>query len=211
MKIFIAGATGRVAENLIKRLSQMGHDVYAGARRPEKVISLVNVHPVALDLQDDVSTLVNLIDGMDAVYFVAGSRGQDLLQTDAFGAVKFMQASEKAGVKRFLLLSSVFADRPSKWNDPALRNITNYNIAKFFADQWLIQNTNLDYTIIQPGNLQETKGSGKIMINVDESMPNSIENVAMVLAESLEIKETIKKVITMADGEIPVKTALKTI
>lgn len=35
----------------------------------------------------------------DIVYFVAGSRGKDLLQTDAFGAVKTMIAAEKSGIK----------------------------------------------------------------------------------------------------------------
>ncbi|WP_153048456.1 NAD(P)H-binding protein, partial [Streptococcus suis] len=99
----------------------------------------------------------------DAVYFLAGSRGKDLLQTDAFGAVKLMQATEASQVKRFVLLSSIFATEPEKWSDPNLVNITDYNIAKFFADQWLIHNTTLDYTIVQPGNLVEAEtGSGLI-------------------------------------------------
>lgn len=37
--------------------------------------------------------------GSDAVYFTAGSRGKDLLQTDAYGAVKTMQAAKKLGIE----------------------------------------------------------------------------------------------------------------
>lgn len=36
MKVFIAGATGRVAHELILQLSKKGYEVVAGARVPEK-------------------------------------------------------------------------------------------------------------------------------------------------------------------------------
>ena len=141
---------------------------------------------------------------------MAGSRGKNLLQVDTFGAVKLMQACEMNGIKRFTLLSSIFADEPEKWVDPALVNIMDYNIAKFFADQWLIRNTNLDYTIIQPGNLQEIKANGKVILHVEEkSVPNAIGNVAMVLAEVLEASNTFGKIIKMSDGNEDISTAVK--
>lgn len=37
MKIFIAGATGRVGTLLIHDLLQDGHEIIAGARHPERV------------------------------------------------------------------------------------------------------------------------------------------------------------------------------
>ena len=209
MKVFIAGATGRVAHELILRLSKKGYEVVAGARVPEKV-QIDNVKAVHLDLCASAKELADVIRGFDAVYFVAGSRGKNLLQVDAFGAVKLMQACEINGIKRFILLSSIFADEPEKWVDPALVNIMDYNIAKFFADQWLIRNTNLDYTIIQPGNLQEIKASGKVNLHVEEkSVPNAIGNVAMVLAEVLEASNTFGKIIKMSDGNEDISTAVK--
>lgn len=208
-KIFIAGATGRVALSLIQILSNRGYQVIAGARNPEKIVKTKRVSSVYLELHDAVEDIAKHLQGVDAVYFVAGSRGKDLLQTDAFGAVKLMQAAEHVGVKRFLLLSSIFADKPKKWADPALVALTDYNIAKFFADEWLKRNTKLDYTIVQPGSLQEMPGSGKINTHINEkSVPNAIENVAQVLADSLEIAHTIGKVITMSDGETPIREAL---
>lgn len=213
MNIFVAGATGRVAELVISNLVEQGHTVTAGARSIKKV-KIVNsaVHPTHLDLHADVPQLTEIIKGHDAIYFLAGSRGKDLLQTDAFGAVKLMQAAEKAGIKRFILLSSVFATEPEKWNDPQLVNITNYNIAKFFADHWLIQNTALDYTILQPGNLVESNtGSGKITVGVESSQPNTIPNVAKVLVEILNHPNTIHKIIQMSDGDTEISQALSTI
>lgn len=209
MQIFIAGATGRVAEVLIRELISRGHTIVAGARSPEKVLELEGVHPVRMDLHAEVAELAELVQGSDAVYFVAGSRGQDLLQTDAFGAVKLMQASEKAQIKRFIMLSSIFATEPEKWAESDLSKITNYNIAKFFADKWLIHHTDLDYTIVQPGNLVEaSEGSGRIQIGVERPQPNTIPNVSKVLAEVLDAKNTYGTIIQMSDGDTPIADAI---
>lgn len=212
MKIFVAGATGRVAQALIQELVSAGHHVFAGARNPAAIPATSNVTPVAFDLTASAEQLSKIIADVDAIYFTAGSRGTNLLQVDAFGAVKLMQAAEVAGVSRFILLSSVFATQPERWSDPTLAGIMNYNIAKFFADQWLIRNTSLDYTIIQPGSLVEaSNATGLIQTDVTFAQPNSIPNVARVLAAVLERRNTFGKVITMADGSIPIADALEAV
>ncbi|QPK93608.1 SDR family oxidoreductase [Actinomyces sp. zg-332] len=212
MRVFIAGATGRVGQQLIKELVSKGHSVVSGVRNLEKATKIDEVESIFFDLYQDVNQLAEVIKGCDAVYFTAGSRGKDLLQTDAFGAVKLMQASEKVGISRFILLSSIFATEPEKWSDPNLVNITDYNIAKFFADNYLIYQTNLEYTIVQPGNLVEAdSGSGKICINVTKSASNTIPNVAKVLSECLEEVATYNKVIQMSDGDTLISEALKNV
>lgn len=207
MKIFVVGSTGRVAENLIKDLVSDGHEVVAGARKIERVIELEHVTPVHFDLHDDVDEMTKSIKDVDAVYFVAGSRGKDLLQTDAFGAVKVMQAAEKNGIKRFIMLSSMFSLEPQEWHREGLADLTDYNIAKFFADNYLISNTKLDYTILQPANLTEEEGTGKVSIN-GSGKQNAIPNVAQVLAALLKHDNTIKKVIRMSDGDQNIDDAL---
>lgn len=61
-----------------------------------------------------MADLAALIAGSDAVIFTAGSRGKDLLQTDAYGAVKLMQAAKQAGINRFVMLSALFSLTPEK-------------------------------------------------------------------------------------------------
>jgi nucleoside-diphosphate-sugar epimerase len=207
MKIFVVGSTGRVAENLIKDLVSDGHEVVAGARSVERVIEMEHVTPVHFDLHDDTDEMVKIINNVDAVYFVAGSRGKDLLQTDAFGAVKVMQATEANGIKRFIMLSSMFSLEPQEWHREGLADLTDYNIAKFFADNYLISNTKLDYTILQPASLTEEEGSGKVVIN-GNGKKNAIPNVAKVLAALLKHDNTIKKVIRMSDGDTDIDGAL---
>lgn len=210
MKIFIAGGSGRVAKETARLLAQAGHTVYSGSRHPENIETPAKVTAVNLDLHQSVLQLTDQLQGIDAVYFLAGSRGKDLLQTDAFGAVKLMQAAEKAGIQRFIMLSSIFSLEPEKWaGEESLAPIMDYNIAKFFADEWLIHHTNLDYTIVQPSVLTEEKGSGKIELNPDHAGVNPIPDVAAVLVDSLEIPQTIKKVIKMRSGQTPIAAALK--
>lgn len=212
MKIFIAGGSGRVAEAVINDLIDKGHEVYAGSRHEDAIIKRDGVTAVHLDLHAKIDELVKKLQGIDAVYFLAGSRGKDLLQTDAFGAVKLMKASEKAGVKRYIQLSSMFALEPEKWDgEPSLASITDYNIAKFFADEWLISKTSLDYTIVAPGVLTEEAGTGKIELNPDHSGNNPIPDVAAVLTGVLDKENTFGKVINMRGGNTPIAEAIETI
>ena len=209
-KVFVAGGSGRVATELIKDLVADGHQVIAGARHPEKIVEMDGVTPVTLDLRGDVAKIASLMAGADAVYFVAGSRGKDLLQTDAMGAVKTMQAAERAGIKRYIMLSSMYALQPEKWADyPALAAITYYNIAKFFADNYLIHNTDLDYTIVQPATLTEEAATDKVTFGEGDDTTNPIPDVAQVLATVLANGNTIGKVILMRTGDTPIDTAVK--
>lgn len=209
-KVFVAGGSGRVATELIKDLVADGHQVIAGARHPEKIVEMDGVTPVTLDLRGDVAKIASLMAGADAVYFVAGSRGKDLLQTDAMGAVKTMQAAERAGIKRYIMLSSMYALQPEKWADyPALAAITDYNIAKFFADNYLIHNTDLDYTIVQPATLTEEAATDKVTFGEGDDTTNPIPDVAQVLATVLANGNTIGKVILMRTGDTPIDTAVQ--
>ncbi|MFC3932055.1 NAD(P)H-binding protein [Streptococcus dentapri] len=196
MKIFVAGSTGRVATELLKKLSAKGYQVIAGARRPEAVVELPNVTPQKMDLHASVDNIAELLKDVGAVVFTAGSRGKDLLQTDAYGAVKFMQATKEAGITRFVMLSALYSLTPDKWPD----NLTDYYIAKFFADNYLVHQSDLDYTIIQPGNLLEEAGQGYITLGDEGFTAISIEDVASVLAEIVDKLSTFKRVIAINPG-----------
>lgn len=209
-KILVIGSDGRVGSALVSKLAGLDYTVLAGARGGHNFTGSQNVSFTAFDLLWDVDRMVEAMKGnVDAVYFVAGSKGKNLLQIDLHGAVKTIQAAEKAGINRFILLSSVFALEPSHWEESFLKNITDYNIAKHYADLYLTSRTNLNYTILQPGALKEEHGTGKITVDVKEPLSNSIANVVETLAAILEDDNTIGKVIMMHDGETPIKDALK--
>lgn len=209
-KILVIGSGGRVGSALVIKLAGSDYSVLAGSRHENDFTPSENVLFIAFDLLWDVDRMMEAMkENVDAVYFVAGSKGKNLLQIDLHGAVKTMQATEKAGISRFILLSSVFALEPSHWNESFLKNITDYNIAKHYADLYLTSQTNLNYTILQPGALKEENGTGKITVDVKEPLSNSIDNVVDTLVAILEDDHTIEKIIMMHDGETPIKDALK--
>lgn len=207
MKVLVVGSNGRVGSQLIDKLVKKGHFVYAGTRRDNLTSNSNHLRYVHIDLSDSPEVIAKQMYDAEAIFFTAGSRGKNLLQIDLNGAVKVMRATEIKKIKRFILLSSVFVLDQDKWNEPFFKGLTDYNIAKHFADQWLINNTELDYTILQPGALKEIPGSGKIDVNIDKAGENSIENVVNALAHCLHEPATIGKVITMRDGKTPIQDA----
>ena len=88
------------------------------------------------------------------------------------GAIKTMMAAEKAGVKRYIMLSSMLSLDINSWKK--IPSLEDYLAAKFFADTYLMDSTNLEYTILQPGSLIEETGTGKIQLNVEATDSNPI-------------------------------------
>ncbi|MDS1016313.1 NAD(P)H-binding protein [Lentilactobacillus buchneri] len=206
MKIIVIGATGRVGSNVVAKLAKNSADeIYAGARKPEKVPASENVTPFKLDLNNGMDEIKEALPEADAIIFTAGSGGRDLLKIDLHGAVKVMQAAEEKEISRFVMLSSKGSLSPDEFADSPLEN---YLIAKYYADEWLIHNTNLDYTILQPTALVEKTGSGKVTLGAYSTNENSIDNVADVLIGLVENHAGIKEVIEMSTGNEPIPEAI---
>ncbi|SHK83328.1 NAD(P)H-binding protein [Chryseobacterium polytrichastri] len=207
MKVFVIGGNGRVGSLLVDKLAAQ-YQVVAGSRSPKPEKNLDNIEHSHIDLLSDIDTIAKSMKDVDVVYFVSGSRGKNLLQIDLHGAIKSMQAAEKVGVKRYIMLSSIFALQPERWKESFLSDLTDYNIAKHYADLYLTTQTQLDYTILQPGALKEEQGTEKIETNVTNPGSNSIANVVDTLVAILENHSTIGKVILMHDGDTPIAEAL---
>ncbi|WP_288726587.1 NAD(P)H-binding protein [uncultured Psychrobacter sp.] len=209
MKILVIGASGRVGSDLVKQLLADNHQVIGTTRQDEKLFSDDNYSQLDLDITAEKDAIQQQIESdIDAVYFVAGSGGKNVLEVDLHGAVKTMQAVQDKGIKRYIMLSTVFSLDTSKWNQPGIADLKEYYISKHYADQWLVKNSSLDYTIVQAGALKERAGTGKIIINDDNAGENAIEDVAMTLAAVLNADNTIKKVFSMHNGETAIDAAL---
>ena len=209
MKILAIGASGRVGTDLVKQLLADNHQVIGTTRQKEKLFNDDNYSQLDLDITAEKEAIQHQIEqDIDAVYFVAGSGGKDVLEVDLHGAVKTMQAVEDKGIKRYIMLSTVFSLDTSKWDSPGIADLKEYYICKHYADQWLVNNSSLDYTIVQAGALKERAATGKITINDDNAGENSIEDVATTLAAVLNADNTTKKVFSMHNGEIAIEEAL---
>jgi uncharacterized protein YbjT (DUF2867 family) len=134
------------------------------------------------------------VEGCDAVIFAAGAgpgSGAARKETmDYGGAVKLVEAAEKYGVRRYLMLSSMGANNPEAGSEA----MQPYLFAKARADERL-QNSGLVYTIIRPGGLTNEEGTGRI--EAAESLGRrgeiSRDDVARTFADALETGNTYRK------------------
>ena len=213
MKILVVGASGRVGGDLVKQLLADDHQVIGTTRQKEKLFDNDNYTQLDLDITASKESIEKQLgQDIEAVYFVAGSGGKNVLEVDLHGAVKTMQAAQDKGIKRYIMLSSVFSLETEKWDEnPGIADLKEYYISKHYADHWLVNNSSLDYTIVQPGALKERAGTGKITINDASSGENAIEDVATTLAAVLTADNTIGKVFNLHNGDIDINEAVATV
>src|SRR5690625_7036267 len=100
---------------------------------------------VLVDLEESVEKISEAAQGVDAVVFTAGSGGHTgkdkTIMIDLDGAVKTIEATKAAGVKRFVMISSFDTTRNAI--QEANESSAPYVAAKHYADEWLIA-TDLD-------------------------------------------------------------------
>jgi uncharacterized protein YbjT (DUF2867 family) len=161
-----------------------------------------------LERDDDLSPCV---DGADAVVFAAGAgpgSGAERKKTvDLGGAVKLIEACQAKGIRRYVIVSSVGADDPSR----ASEQMRPYLEAKAAADQALEQ-AGLDHTIVRPGMLTDDPGTGQIAAGPDvgrDRIPR--EDVAATLAEVLVADNTIGKTFVVVSGDTPIAEAVRSL
>ncbi|WP_291721249.1 NAD(P)H-binding protein [Bernardetia sp.] len=208
MKVLVIGASGRVGNSLTEKLLAQDHHVVGTTRKDEKLFEAENYSQIALDLSSSKSDMEKQIpNDVEAIFFVSGSRGEDLLQTDLHGAIKTMEVAEKKNIKRYIMLSTVFATDTDKW-EQLPKDMIDYYVSKHYADKWLMKNTSLDYTILQPSALKDEEGTGKIEVDIEKAGENPIEDVADTLVGLLDNYSTSNKVITMQSGSKKIKEAL---
>jgi uncharacterized protein YbjT (DUF2867 family) len=216
MKVLVAGAHGKTARRLVRMLTEGCHEVRGLVRKEEQIpyVDADGAEPVLVDLErEEVDGAVGrAVEGCDAVIFAAGAgpgSGAARKETmDYGGAVKLVEAAEKHGVRRYLMLSSMGAGDPGSGSDA----MQPYLFAKARADERL-QESDLDYTIIRPGSLTEEEGAGRIEAAETLGRRGEIprDDVARTFAEALEMPNTYRKTFEIIGGETPIREALERI
>ncbi|WP_417857258.1 SDR family oxidoreductase [Xanthomarina gelatinilytica] len=206
-QVLVAGATGNTGHKIIQLLkSSQYFEPIAMVRKEEQQAQFraQQVQTVLGDLEKDVSHTMKQI---DKVIFAAGSGGKKVEAVDQEGAKKMIQASEKAKVKKFVMLSSMGADQPEQSEE-----LKDYLRAKHEADAYL-QASQLNYSIVRPGRLTNDKGLGKIQLSKSLNTQGQISrnDVAQVLVRSLHEAATNKQTFEIIQGDTLIGEAFKDI
>jgi uncharacterized protein YbjT (DUF2867 family) len=214
MKVLIAGAHGKTARRLTRMLVENGHEVRGLVRKEEQLadVEADGAEPVLVDLENDEveGAVGEAVAGCDAVVFAAGAgpgSGEARKETMDFGgAAKLVEAAEKRGAGRYLMLSSVGADDPEAGPEP----MRPYLRAKAKADERL-RESGLDWTVIRPGSLTEDAGTGLVDAAGSLGRRGEIprEDVAATFAAALEEPNTVGKTFELLSGETPIREALE--
>ncbi|MEU0573312.1 MULTISPECIES: SDR family oxidoreductase [Dermacoccus] len=212
MRIAIAGGHGQIARLLGQRLSGEGHDVVGLIRTPEQADDLraAGMEPTVISLEDaSVDDVAEAINGCDAVVFAAGGGPESgrarKWSVDLMGAVLLADAAEKAGVRRYVMVSSIGSDAPESVDAGAFQV---YLYAKGGADADL-RTRDLDWTIVRPGMLTDDAPTGQVTINPDQQrQPITRGDVAHTLAQVLTSGHAIRETFVVVNGATPVDEAV---
>src|SRR5918995_1626364 len=146
MRIVIAGAHGQVARRLGRLLSGRGDTVAGIVRNPAHESDLIGdgVEPVILDLElATVDEVTGTLTGADAVVFSAGAgpgSGAERKHTvDHAAAVLLADAAERAGVRRYVLVSSMGVEEAREGPPPDMApDFAVYLQAKLRAEEEIL-------------------------------------------------------------------------
>jgi nucleoside-diphosphate-sugar epimerase len=215
VRIIIAGGHGQIALRLQHLLSSRGDEVVGIIRKSEHAQDLVaaGAEPLVCDLESaDVADVVQILKSADAAVFAAGAGpGSGIARketVDHAAAVLFADAAEAAGVRRFIVISSMGADRePPEGTDPVF---AAYLRAKSAADAYIRSRAQLDWTILRPGRLTNDPGTGRVTLAESTGYGEiTRDDVAAVLGALLTEPGTIGFTLELVDGDTPVAEAVK--
>lgn len=140
MNILITGASGFLGTNLVQELLQKcpNDQIFILVRKLD--LGLKNKHPQITQIIGDITlpdTLVNICNGIDLVYHLAGLIGYSqflrptMFKVNVEGTKNILEASINSGVKRFIYLSSVVSVGSSFDERHILDENSNFNLDKY--------------------------------------------------------------------------------
>ncbi|MHA7283658.1 SDR family oxidoreductase [Arthrobacter sp. TMS2-4] len=212
-RVAIIGGHGKVALHLTKILTSQGHQVSSIFRNQDHSgdVEQAGATPVVADVSElSVQQMADVFRGHDAVVWSAGAGGASPEATyavDRDAAIRSMDAAQEAAVGRYVMVSYLGARKDH--GVPEDNSFFHYAESKAAADEHL-RNSELAWTILQPGALTTDPGTGKIEVSAEPQQDSvAREDVALVAAVVLGNLGTVDKTIQFNSGETPVAEAIE--
>ena len=214
MRVVIAGGHGKIALLLERLLAERGDQAVGLVRNPAQVadVQRAGAEAVVCDLEgasaDDVAVLLS---GADAVVFAAGAgAGSGAARKDTVdraGSVLMADAAERAGVRRFVQISSMGAGQPPR---PGSDEVWAAYITAKTAAEADLRSRDLDWTILRPGGLTDAPGTGKIRLAAPPVPRGAVSraDVAAVIAALLGIPGSRHQTLELVGGDTAVAAAV---
>lgn len=205
--IFLAGASRGVGREIAKLLIEENYKVKAllrsAASRSElETLGLKVVIGDALNLVEVEQAILGN-EPVQAVISTIGGLPQDGQRADYLGNKHLIDTAVKAGVHKFILVSSIGSGNSAVALPPqALQTLGPVLAEKEQAEQHLIA-SGLTYTIIRPGGLKSEPITGNGILTEDPRVAGSIHrpDVAQLVYQSLISDAANNKVLSALDRQ----------
>ncbi|MEU8271463.1 NAD(P)H-binding protein [Sphaerisporangium sp. NPDC049002] len=217
MRVVIAGGHGKIALRLARVLAGQGDTPVGLVRDPghERDVREAGAEAIVCDLETaGVEEVAAHLRGADAAVFAAGAGpGSGAARKDTVdraAAVLLAEAAERAGVRRFVQISAMGADRPP---EPGAGEVwAAYIRAKADAEDDL-RARDLDWTVLRPGGLTDDPGTGLVTL-AEPLVPRggvTRDDVAAVIAGLLGTPGTGGRTLELVGGDTPVDEAVRAV
>lgn len=217
MRVVIAGGHGKIALLLERILAGRGDQAVGLIRNPAHVADVhkAGAEAVLCDLEAaSAEEVARLLSGADVVVFAAGagpgSGAPRKDSVDRAASVLMADAAERAGVRRFVQVSSMGAGQPPQ---PGRDEVWAAYITAKTAAEADLRARDLDWTILRPGGLTDDPATGRILLAPPPVPRGAIPraDVAAVIAALLDEPGTRHKTLELVSGDSPVATAVHSI
>jgi UDP-N-acetyl-alpha-D-quinovosamine dehydrogenase len=168
MKVLVTGGTGFVGSAILDNLQSMSCDLIATIRNPQAILP-TGVSPAMIGNLEEFIDYSDILTGVDVVVHAAArvhmmkeSEADPLLEyrkVNVEGTLNLAAQCLKAGVKRFIFLSSVKVNGETTKPGAAFCETDEYiptdpyGLSKYEAEQGLMKltrNSDMEYVIIRP-------------------------------------------------------------
>lgn len=211
-RVVFAGGHGQIALLAQRRLAAEGNRPVGLIRKPEHADDLraVGAEPVLFDLESQTAAeLAEIITGADALVFAAGAGPNSgpgrKMTVDRDGAVLLADAAELAGVRRYVVISSLGADDFVVGSEEVFQI---YLRAKAEADE-IVRGRDLDWTVVRPGGLTDAGATGEVQVGESTGrgqIPR--DDVAEIITRLVVDGTGVRRQFEVISGDTPIAEAL---
>ena len=204
--IFLAGASRGVGREIAKCLTQQKLKVKAllrteAARAELEAMGIEVVLGDALNVADVERAMLGPI---SAVISTIGGLPKDGERADFLGNKNLIDLAVKAGVQKFILVSSIGSGNSAAAIPPsALATLAPVLAEKEQAEKHLIE-SGLTYTVIRPGGLKSEPATGNGLLTEDPRVAGTIHraDVAHLVCLCLNSDRANNKILSAVDRQM---------
>ena len=225
MKLTIFAATGGIGRQILEQAVDVGHDVTAVVRNPQKLPGDLSrqVRVVTADLAaPDPAMLKSAVEGADAVLSGLGPTSNSEAGVATQGTRAIAAAMNATGARRIVVVSAApigTVPSPGRPNPPKhdpgdgfvlrhlLSPLTKAALRKHYADlaqmEDVLRDSDLDWTAVRPPRLTDKPLTGTYRMTYGQNLRRGLfisrADVAHYMLRALDQPETVKQTIGIAN------------